>query len=96
MELALIVLVLLLVFGASRLVDLGGSLGKGIREFRKSVKEDDDAEAQDPAALPDGEDSKAEVATAATERFCGNCGTALNAETKFCSKCGAPAPAAVN
>ncbi|HWV58250.1 MAG TPA: twin-arginine translocase TatA/TatE family subunit [Longimicrobiales bacterium] len=38
-EVLLILLVLLLVFGAKRLPELGGSLGKGIREFKKSVKE---------------------------------------------------------
>lgn len=38
-EVLLILLVLLLVFGAKRLPELGGSLGKGIREFKKSVRE---------------------------------------------------------
>jgi sec-independent protein translocase protein TatA len=38
-EVLLIMLVLLLVFGAKRLPELGSSLGKGIREFKKSVKE---------------------------------------------------------
>jgi sec-independent protein translocase protein TatA len=97
MELALIVLVLLLVFGASRLVDLGGSLGKGIREFRRTVKEDDDAPSDDTAgSLPEGEASNEAAAAPASGRFCSNCGTAIAAETKFCSKCGAPTPAAVN
>jgi sec-independent protein translocase protein TatA len=38
-EILLILLVLLLVFGAKRLPELGGSLGKGIREFKRSVKD---------------------------------------------------------
>jgi sec-independent protein translocase protein TatA len=38
-ELILIFLVLLLVFGAKRLPELGSGLGKGIREFKKSMRE---------------------------------------------------------
>jgi sec-independent protein translocase protein TatA len=48
-ELLVILVVLLLVFGAKRLPEIGSSMGKGIREFKKSIKdvqssiEDDDA-----------------------------------------------------
>ena len=38
-ELLIIFAVLLLVFGAKRLPELGGALGKGIREFKSSVKD---------------------------------------------------------
>lgn len=38
-EILLIMLVILLVFGAKRLPELGGSLGKGIREFKRSMRE---------------------------------------------------------
>lgn len=38
-EMILIFLVVLLVFGAKRLPELGTSLGKGIREFKSSVRE---------------------------------------------------------
>jgi sec-independent protein translocase protein TatA len=38
-ELILVMLVLLLVFGAKRLPDLGAGLGKGIREFKRSINE---------------------------------------------------------
>jgi sec-independent protein translocase protein TatA len=48
-ELLLILLVILLLFGASRLADVGSSLGKGIREFRKAVREDEEMPAQEPA-----------------------------------------------
>ena len=44
-ELMLILLIVVLVFGAGRIADLGGALGKSIREFRKSVKEDDEVKA---------------------------------------------------
>ena len=38
-ELLVILLVCLLLFGASRLPEIGKSLGEGIREFKKSIKE---------------------------------------------------------
>lgn len=41
-ELALIFLVILLLFGAKRLPDIAQGLGKGIREFKKSVKDTTD------------------------------------------------------
>jgi sec-independent protein translocase protein TatA len=50
-EILLILLVLLLVFGAKRLPELGGSLGKGIREFKRSVK-DIETELKTPADEP--------------------------------------------
>jgi sec-independent protein translocase protein TatA len=55
-ELVLILLVLLLVFGAKRLPEMGRSLGKGMREFKDSVSgltDDDDRETtRPPAELP--------------------------------------------
>ena len=38
-ELLLIFLVCLLLFGAARLPEIGRSLGEGIREFKKALKE---------------------------------------------------------
>ena len=38
-ELLVILMVLLLVFGAKRLPEIGSSMGKGIREFKKSISE---------------------------------------------------------
>lgn len=40
-ELILILAILLIVFGPSRIGDIGSSLGKGIKGFRKSIKDDD-------------------------------------------------------
>ncbi|HEX6308883.1 MAG TPA: twin-arginine translocase TatA/TatE family subunit [Longimicrobiales bacterium] len=39
MEMVFVVVVLLLVFGAKRLPELGSGLGKGIREFRNSMRD---------------------------------------------------------
>jgi len=38
-EIILIFLVVLLLFGAKRLPEIGSSLGKGIREFKSSVRD---------------------------------------------------------
>ncbi|MPZ22926.1 MAG: twin-arginine translocase TatA/TatE family subunit [Dehalococcoidia bacterium] len=49
-ELIIILVIVILIFGASRLADVGGALGKGIKEFRKSVKEEEGEE--DPLLPP--------------------------------------------
>lgn len=38
-EMIFLMIILLLVFGAKRLPELGSGLGKGIREFKKSMRE---------------------------------------------------------
>ncbi len=38
-EMVLIFLVVLLLFGAKKLPEIGSSLGKGIREFKSSIRE---------------------------------------------------------
>jgi len=44
-ELVIILLIAVLLFGVGRLGRLGGELGRGIREFRKGLKEDEMPEA---------------------------------------------------
>ncbi|MYH41382.1 MAG: twin-arginine translocase TatA/TatE family subunit [Chloroflexi bacterium] len=41
-ELLIILVILALLFGASRVAGLGGALGRGIREFRREARADDD------------------------------------------------------
>ena len=41
MEILLILVVVLLLFGAKRLPEIGSSMGKGIREFKKSISDVD-------------------------------------------------------
>ena len=41
-ELIIILVIILLVFGVGRLPEVGGALGKSIREFRKATSADDD------------------------------------------------------
>jgi sec-independent protein translocase protein TatA len=47
-ELLIIMLVLVLLFGASRIPELGKSLGRGIKEFKTGLRaiEEDDTESQ--------------------------------------------------
>ena len=48
-EIALVVLVILIVFGVGKLPQVGGAIGKGIRSFRKAQSgEDDEAEKEEP------------------------------------------------
>jgi len=39
MELTIILIIILIIFGAGRLPEIGSGIGKGIRNFKKSVTE---------------------------------------------------------
>ena len=47
-ELIIILVIVILIFGASRLTDIGGALGQGIKEFRSSVRSEDEEEEAKP------------------------------------------------
>jgi sec-independent protein translocase protein TatA len=47
-ELLIILVIVIVLFGASRLSGIGSALGGGIREFKKAVQDD-----EKPEALPD-------------------------------------------
>lgn len=49
-ELLIILLVVLLIFGASRLPGVGSALGKGIRSFKTSVTGEDEKPTADAAS----------------------------------------------
>ena len=60
MEILLILVVVLLLFGAKRLPEIGASMGKGIREFKGSLSMDDKDEipaesSTKPTELVEGE-----------------------------------------
>jgi sec-independent protein translocase protein TatA len=40
-ELAIILVIVVIIFGVGKLPEIGGALGKGIREFRTSASADD-------------------------------------------------------
>jgi sec-independent protein translocase protein TatA len=61
-ELIIILVIVLVVFGASRLPKLGDSLGKGIKNFRKSFKDDPreiEGQAKPVEKLADGQNNHA-------------------------------------
>ena len=48
-ELIIVLIIVILLFGAGRVADLGGALGKSIREFRTAVKgEDEEKDKKEP------------------------------------------------
>ena len=55
LEIGLIVLVLLLVFGVSRVSDIGGALGRSIREFRREVRDGQKDEEEQGKSEPKSE-----------------------------------------
>jgi sec-independent protein translocase protein TatA len=58
-EILIIVLVILILFGSKKIPDLAQGLGKGIREFKKAIKDVED-DIKKPAADDTKSDSKAE------------------------------------
>ena len=57
-ELIIILAIVVVLFGASRIGDIGGSIGRGIREFRREVKEGEQDEKKEPAASEPSEEEK--------------------------------------
>jgi len=69
LELAIVLIIALVIFGPKRLPELGRSMGRGIREFRSSIsgKGDEDEESSQPpqieGAEKPGEPVESEVVT---------------------------------
>lgn len=59
-ELLVILLIVLLVFGAKRLPEMGAAVGKGIREFKKSLRDVQDSidRGGETTALPPGQETR--------------------------------------
>jgi sec-independent protein translocase protein TatA len=65
-EIAILLVIVLLVFGPKRLPEMGKSLGKGMREFKDSVTgKDDDPK---PAELPVQTSAQAEETVSASTK----------------------------
>ena len=58
LELLIILGIVVLLFGATRLTDVGKGLGKGIREFRKEMKSGDDEEEKEKEPATTTSDDK--------------------------------------
>ncbi len=47
-ELLVILVIIVLIFGTSRIASLGKGLGEGIRNFKKGIREDEDDSGDEP------------------------------------------------
>ena len=89
-EMIAILVIVVIIFGVGRLPEVGGAVGKSIREFRRASKEPD----PDESAQSNGADTP--VVSQTAQPTCTKCGAQINAETKFCAECGTPTQAPVN
>ena len=62
-ELLIVLVIVALIFGASRVADLGGALGRGIREFRQEARSDEEEEMAAAASDQDGDEAPAAAAS---------------------------------
>jgi sec-independent protein translocase protein TatA len=93
-ELIVVLAIVIIIFGVGRLPEVGGAIGKGIREFRKASREDDEepkkvSEAQSTVQPPPAVPPIAPSAPPSVSVTCQKCGTANPPGNKFCSECGA-------
>ena len=51
-ELIIILVIILIIFGAGKLPEIGGGMGKAIKNFKRATK---DAETKEPEQLDDGD-----------------------------------------
>jgi sec-independent protein translocase protein TatA len=78
-KLLVILLIVLVLFGGKRIPEIGASLGKGIREFKKSIKEVGDSVHEEPvepvrqvSALPPAQSVAYDESHAAPKRLIDN------------------------
>jgi sec-independent protein translocase protein TatA len=84
-ELLVILLIVLVLFGGSKLPDLAKSLGRSMKEFKKGIGAEPEEE---PAPKPPP------VATAVTKtaQACAYCKSSLEVGWSHCPRCGTPVP----
>lgn len=95
-ELIVILLIVVVIFGAGRLSEIGGALGKSVREFRRATDEHPTATTPPPAAVaaPPAVTAAptltppATPVGVATDVTCASCGTVNAAGKSFCGQCG--------
>ena len=90
LEIGLIAAVVILLFGAGKVAEIGGALGKSIREFRREKDKKDDEGPRLTTAESKGEKTTAQSeAKLGKSKFCPNCGEKLPENARFCPGCGA-------
>ncbi len=85
-ELIVVLFILLIIFGAGKLTDVGRSLGQGIREFRHSVQ-DEPTPATPAGPSPTTAAGPTPVTTSSASK-CTRCGSDLQAGARYCASCG--------
>jgi len=97
-ELILILAVVVIIFGVGRLPEVGGAIGKSIKEFRKSAREPEERrQISEPEARSEVAPPAANPPSAAGSALaCPQCGASNAAGAKFCSECGTSLQARVN
>jgi sec-independent protein translocase protein TatA len=84
-ELLVILLIVLVLFGGSKLPDLAKSLGRSMKEFKKGIgaeSEEEPAPKPQPVATP----------VTKTAQACAYCKSSLEAGWSHCPRCGTPVP----
>jgi sec-independent protein translocase protein TatA len=90
-ELLLILAVVVIIFGVGRLPEVGGAIGKSIREFRRTSQEPEKPQQQlsQPEVRSDLQSPASEAPPAAASTLsCPRCGSSNAATARFCSECG--------
>ena len=103
-ELLIIAVIVVLLFGPGKAADLGGALGKSIREFRKASNEPADGPANTNAqagteqpptvsmssvTMSSSSDQRSNgTAPTSSAHYCIECGASIGEAQKFCSSCG--------
>jgi len=90
-HLLIILVIALLIFGPGKLPELGSSLGRGIREFKRTVDGSDEHAPASTATLPA---SAAPAAPAVGGATCAHCQAPAATDARFCTRCGQPLAAA--
>ena len=81
-ELVLVLVVVLIVFGAGKLPTVFGQLGKGVRTFREEAQNEDLKSVSGSTTTT--------TTTTAAGKFCTSCGKSNADGAKFCASCGTP------
>ena len=67
MQLLVIVLIVLILFGGKKIPELAKGLGSGIKNFKKAVKEDDNEEVATASKIDENEKKTDTKSTSSTE-----------------------------
>jgi sec-independent protein translocase protein TatA len=84
-HLIIILVVALLIFGPSKLPEIGKAMGKTIREFQSGIKEASQGFSEEVKS----DAAKTEITKAVPQTVCKTCSKPIQVGVKFCPECGA-------